>query len=243
MASTPTPTVSSLKQSFIAAQTTLLAQPPAPSRAWRAANDASDQPISARVLDDALLALGQTVQQHCRRVYPPQATHHVAEQINSAYLYEAERKVGAEGEVDGAVAKELDLVEDEAIESLPSPWPSEKEANDYPMEAKRYVETVSRLAQLSDQRKELKLRVERLRRLKEIADPFAAGVQDNLITRNGPIELELERMRVLLARVAGRVSELPSPVSGEQPIDIAALTGARKRAIDEFLADPRVFDA
>lgn len=34
-------------------------------------------------------------------------------------------------------------------------------------------------------------------------------VQDNLVTRNGEIERELDRMRLLLARVAGRVAQLP----------------------------------
>ncbi len=34
-------------------------------------------------------------------------------------------------------------------------------------------------------------------------------VQPNLVTRNGELEKELERMRVLLVRVAGRVARLP----------------------------------
>ncbi len=34
-------------------------------------------------------------------------------------------------------------------------------------------------------------------------------VQENLVTRNGEVERELERMRLLLARVAGRVAQLP----------------------------------
>jgi hypothetical protein len=35
------------------------------------------------------------------------------------------------------------------------------------------------------------------------------SVQENLVTRNGSLERELERMRLLLARVAGRVAQLP----------------------------------
>ncbi|POR33325.1 Uncharacterized protein TPAR_06480, partial [Tolypocladium paradoxum] len=79
------PTIPSLKQSFIAAQATLLAQPLAPSPAWRAANHASDASLPARPLDDALVALNHALQQHCRRIYPPQATRNVAEQVASAY--------------------------------------------------------------------------------------------------------------------------------------------------------------
>ena len=35
-----------------------------------------------------------------------------------------------------------------------------------------------------------------------------AGVQENLVTRNGEVEAELQRMRMLLVRVAGRVGML-----------------------------------
>lgn len=42
---------------------------------------------------------------------------------------------------------------------------------------------------------------------------FNAPAQRNLVTRDGPLETELGRMRVLLARVGDRVSSLPSPGS------------------------------
>lgn len=119
------------------------------------------------------------------------------------------------------------------------------------MEAKRYAETAAHLAQLSEKCKALRLRVDRLRRLKSAVDPLrttegtGAGVQENLITRNGPVEKELERMRVLLVRVAGRVSELPGTAADsgarDSKVDLDALGGARKRGVDEFLADPCVF--
>jgi len=50
-----------------------------------------------------------------------------------------------------------------------------------------------------------------LRRMRTLLEPFddAAGVvQENLVTRNGEVETELQRMRMLLARVGGRVSQL-----------------------------------
>lgn len=104
----PPPTVASLKLSFIAAQTSILAQPPVPSAAWRSANDASDHAIPPRALDDALFALGQAVGRHCRRVYPPQANRNVAEQIADAYSRDAERDL-VDGPVRGAVPKDVDL--------------------------------------------------------------------------------------------------------------------------------------
>lgn len=135
--------------------------------------------------------------------------------------------------------------DDDVIESLPPSWPSAKDASDYPAEAKRYVEAAARLARLSRERKALGQRVDRLRRLKASVDPLlaadGAGVQENLCTRNGPVEVELERMRFLLARVAGRVSRLPTNARDGRDMELTSMAGARKRKVDEFLADAHVF--
>ncbi|KAJ6443521.1 kinetochore protein fta4 [Purpureocillium lavendulum] len=251
------PTVPSLKQSFLAAQTTLLAQPLAPSAAWRSANDDASAdvdkaPIPARALDDALVALNATLQQHARRVYPPQASRNVAAQIAAAYDRDAERRVSADAANDAeALGRELDLADEQVLEALPDAWPSERDTNAHPAEAKRYADTVAHLAELNARRKDLRQRVQRLRGLKssiaplDTADDGGARIQDNLIVRNGPVETELERMRVLLARVAGRVNELPAKGPATRgdggKIDLDALDGARKRSVDEFLADSRVF--
>jgi hypothetical protein len=135
------------------------------------------------------------------------------------------------------------------IESLPSTWSSEKEANKQPAEAKRYSDGVQSLTDLNAQRKEVKLRVERLRRLKALIAPLrtqdgGAGVQENLATRNGALEKELERTRMLLLRVAGRVERLSD--SGEGPgrevqKESIPTNVLRKRTVEEFLADPKVF--
>lgn len=62
----------------------------------------------------------------------------------------------------------------------------------------------------------------------------AEAVQDNLATRNGPVETELERMRALLRRVSQRVGEIRSKsVRPEQQ----APRENRKRVLDEFLDD------
>ncbi|KYK57338.1 hypothetical protein DCS_04347 [Drechmeria coniospora] len=264
----PAPTIPSLKKSFLTSQAALLAQPLAPSRSWHDSNDASDKPIPSRLLDSALASLNQTIQRHARRVYPPQAAQNVALQIESAYLREAERRVGGEAEDDG-LSRDIDLstchstrdgrsvsmenadtapvAEEDVIEALPESWPSERDVLEYPMEAKRYADAVGRLAELSERRKGLAQRVERLGRLKAAVDPFqttdstGAGIQENLITRDGAVEKELERMRVLLARVAGRIGDLRDRRSGDGKVDLAALGSARKRNVDEFLADSRVF--
>ncbi|KAH7313859.1 kinetochore Sim4 complex subunit Fta4 [Stachybotrys elegans] len=241
------PTVTALKVSFLSTQANLLSQPVAPSRAWHAANDASDRRIPRRELDFNLDSLNQAIAQHCRRVYAPQAARHVAEQINALYLAHAERRVGDDEHAVDGISRELDFVESKTIDALPREWPLDKDVTALPAEAKRYTESVDRLRELNEQRDQLKLRVERLRRIKAAVDPLqatddGAGVQENLLTREGPVETELERMRILLARVAGRVGKLPPPApSGTQDIDVEALVKARKRTVDEFLADSTMF--
>ncbi|KAI0536507.1 kinetochore Sim4 complex subunit Fta4 [Xylaria digitata] len=125
-----------------------------------------------------------------------------------------------------------DFTTDEAIASLPPTWDTQKpsEATAYPLEARRYAEQTTALTSLSTKRQEVRERVERLRRMAALLAPFESSndnnddddttqstqsrsrtsVQENLITRNGEVERELERMRLLLARVAGRIAQLPN---------------------------------
>jgi len=110
-----TPTVVFLKQSFLNAQTRLLSQPLAPSRAWRNANSNGEDnasPLPDKAIDDALFKLNNRLQQHARRVYPPQATRHVAEQIDALYWNAAEAATrGGEddegGDLDEGIEKSL----------------------------------------------------------------------------------------------------------------------------------------
>lgn len=126
-------------------------------------------------------------------------------------------------------------------------WTSERDIANRPAEAKRYAEAVENLASLNEQRRELRARVERLRRMKATVDPLrtedgVSGLQENLITRNGDVEKELERMRMLLVRVAGRVESLPEGRSAKrEDEDVKPLAELRKRDIDEFLADQKLF--
>ncbi|PNP75118.1 hypothetical protein FNYG_11606 [Fusarium nygamai] len=243
------PTIPSVKQSFITSQTTLLSQPIAPSRSWQETNDASDEAIPDRVVQEVLYNLNHTIQQHCRRVYPPQASRSIAEQINDVYTKDAERKVGGPADTEGGIGRELDLTEDEAIEALPASWHLEKDINDHPMETKRYADAVQQLTELNDQRKHLREQVARLKRLQSIVEPLqtdenGAGIQENLLTRNGPVEKELERMRILLARVGGRVLSLPedAPNGEAKEVNLTEIGAqGRKRRVDQFLADDKVF--
>lgn len=105
----PAPTITSVKQTFVAAQTNLLSQPIAPSRAWRASNDASEHAIPSRLIEDAVANVNRTIQQHCRRVYAPQASRNVAEQISNVYSRDAERRMENPDDAEGGIGRELDL--------------------------------------------------------------------------------------------------------------------------------------
>lgn len=56
--------------------------------------------MSEKALDDALFRLNQTLQQHAKRVYPPQATRHIAEQIDHLYLATGDRHLDGDGSGD-----------------------------------------------------------------------------------------------------------------------------------------------
>lgn len=92
------PTVISQKTSFLEAQTRLLSQPLAPSRSWQSTNDDAEDGISDKALDDALFRLNQLLQQHSRRVHPPQATRHIAEQIDKLFWNLADRAADRDSE-------------------------------------------------------------------------------------------------------------------------------------------------
>lgn len=114
------------------------------------------------------------------------------------------------------------------------------------MEVKRYVELAGRLKELVEQRQQARARVERLRRMKALLDPFrtedaGAGVQENLVTRDGEIEKEMEKMRVLLARVGGRVGLLPVSAESvdllreDNSLIVEPVATGEKRKLDDLL--------
>ncbi|KKA30824.1 hypothetical protein TD95_005062 [Thielaviopsis punctulata] len=217
-------TVLSVKQAFIEAQSQLLATTPSPSPAWLEAQAADETALPSRAVEDAIYRLSHVIQQHIRRVHAPQATRHVAEQIDQLYWQAAEQHGGNEAET-GVIRQGDDLSATNVIQDLPPSWEDQAAVSQFPAEAQRYAALAERLSSLDVERTTLLARVERLRRMRNSLAPFVpqkkrarhdeAGdeddqelesvVQENLVTRNSEMERELERMRVLLARVGGRV--------------------------------------
>lgn len=72
---------------------------------------------------------------------------------------------------------------------------------------------MERLQVLNAERARVQENARRLRHMSDLLQPFQSddgnrGVQENLITRGGEVEKEMERMRMLLARVGARLGHL-----------------------------------
>lgn len=85
---------------------------------------------------------------------------------------------------------------------MPESWSEEAERK-APEQAVRYKELQQKLVELNEKRKAAREKVENYKALKQMVDLLAAdaGVQDNLVTKNGEVEVELEKMRRLMVRV------------------------------------------
>ena len=65
-----------------------------------------------------------------------------------------------------------------------------------------------RLDELSDQRATMQQKLSQYKALQALLEPFKRpqeNVQPNLVTRDGELAKELDKMRMLLVRVAGRI--------------------------------------
>lgn len=72
----------------------------------------------------------------------------------------------------------------------------------------RYQRLRDRLASLDQQRQQKQRRIDQLQHLHRLLEPFKepqVAIQPNLVTRDGELARELERMRMLMARVSGRI--------------------------------------
>lgn len=74
----------------------------------------------------------------------------------------------------------------------------------------RYQHLRERLASLDQRRQQRQQRLDQLQHLQHLLDPFKQpqkDIQPNLVTRDGELAQELEKMRMLVARVGGRIAQ------------------------------------
>ena len=78
----------------------------------------------------------------------------------------------------------------------------------------------------------MKKRIAKYKKLRDELEPFGdvrGSVQENLCTRDGPVEAELQKMRMLLARVKGRLENMDESRMGEgEEMDLDDVDEAKK---------------
>jgi len=225
------PTIIDLKLSFLRSQILALSSPlPLPPN-YTPQND--DDALRQKSIDEALYKLNTLLREHSKLVYSSQAARHVAEQIDRLYWAAGERdETGRTAEESAEVLERgVDLTAERNISKLPDEWEDEEEEDDERIA--EYSESVGVLKDLDARRTEVRERIARYRALKEMLAPFEnakENIQPNLITRDGEMERELERMRMLVARVAGRIEALPERTADrdEEEMDVDVPDEERK---------------
>ena len=202
------------KAAFIRAQVRLLSQPLQPSRSWRDFAPQTTQPaLPDKTIDAVMVRVNEKLKLHNKNIYSALSQRHVAEQIDALYWNEVQ---DAEGEADAealAVSRDADLTDGSVIEGLPAELRELAIHKGQALsadDAARYAALRQRLAEASAKKEQQRKRLEGYRRLKELLEPLEGAqenVQPNLVTRDGELSRELDRMRVLLARVTGRIGQ------------------------------------
>ncbi|KAJ5633895.1 hypothetical protein N7528_001737 [Penicillium herquei] len=214
-----TRTISELKSTFIWNQVRILSENLEPPEDWRNyAVGTEEEALPEKVIEDVLHKANAAAKQHNRIVYSSQAIHHVAHQIASLYWTSVSHEVQSQAGFAKGVEKTTDLSKHMNIVNLPLDLESQ-DANDE--QNTRYQHFRERLASLDQQRQRRQRRLDQLRHLHRLLEPFdnpQTDIQPNLVTRDGDLAQELERMRMLVARVGGRISqqEPKERVQGEE---------------------------
>ncbi|KAF7881296.1 hypothetical protein EAF00_011969 [Botryotinia globosa] len=213
------PTIIDLKSSFLRAQILALSQPLQPSQEWQDSILEEENTLRQRAIDEALFKLNTILKQHNKISYPPQAQRHVAEQIDQLYWAAGERDVNVNGEEWSEKGADYRLSSN--IEKLPEEWSEEAEMK-APKQAAKYKELQTKLLGLNEKRKAAEEKLEQCKAAKKLLEPFdqaERNIQENIVTKNGEIEKELERMRMLMLRVERGIVGLEGK-DGEDHMDV-----------------------
>lgn len=126
-------------------------------------------------------------------------------------------------------ANRVDVGKEEIIEQLPPSWSAEAEER-APEQAARYTTLQAKLTELNEKRRAAKERLEQHKHIKSLLQPFNEGVQENIVTKNGEVEKELERMRMLMFRVERGLGALRERDGGGEEMEIDFDEGEKKVA-------------
>ena len=201
------PSITDLKSTFIRTQVRLLETPLEPS-------PTDESTLSSKLITDLVSKVNEKIKQHNRLIFSTQSQRHVAEQIESLHwnLVEADTE---HTEIDTVVVRrDAELTDKHAVMSLPEDYDDLFLHPDHGREeeeAQRYSELRQDMIDVSHKRDVLNMRLARYEEMKQLIAPLdepQKNVQQNLVTRDGELSRELDRMRVLLARVTGRVKDV-----------------------------------
>ncbi|KAJ6145751.1 hypothetical protein N7470_009646 [Penicillium chermesinum] len=203
-----TRTISELKSAFLRGQVRILSENLEPPEDWRHyAVEINDDELPDKVIEDVLHKVNQAAKQHNRVVYSSQAIHHVANQIASLYWSSVNQEAQNNSVSANGVDRTADLSRQVSITKLPQDLNGQGSSSD---ENERYRLLREKLVSLDQQRQQKQRRLGQLRYLQKLLEPFnkpQENIQPNLVTRDGELAQELERMRMLVARVGGRIAQ------------------------------------
>ncbi|PYH98558.1 kinetochore protein fta4 [Aspergillus ellipticus CBS 707.79] len=201
-------TIPELKSSFIRTQVRILSENLEPPEDWRNyAAETEEDDLSDKVVGDVLQKLNAALKQHSRIVYSSQAVQHVAQQITSLYWSSVNQAIPNPGSLLKGVEKSVDLSSHLNIAELPLELEDQSASEE---ERARYQQLRERLTDLDSRRQQRQRRLDQLRQLQRLLEPFQEpqkNIQPNLVMRDGELAQELEKMRMLVARVGGRIEQ------------------------------------
>jgi hypothetical protein len=208
-------TLLNTKSAFLRQQVRLLSQPLAPSASWSTfAPPTTSGPLPPKQISTALTRVNDKLAAHNKNVYSAPSQRHVAEQLDALYWNQVLEEDGEADAQSLAVSRDADLTRTEVVDGLPMDL---RELQIYPNQAlsgedaKRYATLRKRLVEAARRRDAQRRRAEGYRGLKKLVEPLESArenVQPNLVTKDGELSRELDRMRVLCARVAAGVGDL-----------------------------------
>ena len=232
MATNTTPPITTQKSAFLHRQIRALSAPlTVPPSAHSTLPSLSDKNLT-----DVLSKANDKIKSHNRAVFSAQATRHIAEQIETLYWNEVrlEREAinGATQQGETTITRGVDLRTSEGLAELGETWadilsvPAPNVSETDPdrtredadtvdetasaEQAAHYASLLSQLQTLTARRDAARQTLQRYQQLHTLLEPYEnpqQRIQPNLVTKDGELARELERMRALLARVTARMGE------------------------------------
>ncbi|EXJ63995.1 hypothetical protein A1O7_00330 [Cladophialophora yegresii CBS 114405] len=233
--------ITSLKADFIRTQVRQLDTLLEPSKRWRELlpAPADEGQLSDKTIADLVTKANDKIRQHNRLIFSTQSQRHVAEQIESLHWNLVSGDLERAEADTVVILRDAELTDAQVIRSLPQEYDDLYVHPDHEMqegEAERYTLLRERLLESCQKRDALKRKLARYQELKRLLEPLnepQENGQPNLVTRDGELSQQLDRMRVLMARVMGRINGMSdSGVGGKtlQENAPAPLTDQQKLA-------------